>query len=202
MIERPTRRRHDTLHVNLFGSPGTGKSPLGHKIVALLCEAGCQAVLVQDYAAELSLQGKLAWREAGTGEVREFDQFLISSEQYRRQSEMDGLAEVVVTESPLLQQLVFAPGNYAAQLLHIINELTVGWSSLDVLLQADIRADYRSLGRIQGPQASMALQGEIRALLQAYRGDFIEMRIEGAAHQLYDLVIERISRARTGRTHA
>lgn len=196
MIERQTRRPINTLHVNLWGSPGMGKSPVSAVLYGKLKEAGFEAVLVQDYAAELSLQGKLEWHDIATGETREFDQFLISAEQYRRQSEMEGLVEVIITHSPLLQQLVFAPENYYSQLQHVINELTIGWTSLDVLLAGDIRSNYSSMGRIKSTEQSVALQPEILEILKTGRPDFITMPTEGSAQRLYEIVIDRLQRQR------
>lgn len=196
MIERQTRPTINTLHVNLWGSPGMGKSPVSAVLYGKLKEAGFEATLVQDYAAELSLQGKLEWRDVDTGQTREFDQFLISAEQYRRQSEMEGLVEVIITHSPLLQQLVFAPENYYSQLQHVINELTIGWTSMDVLLAGDIRSDYSSMGRIKSSEQSVALQPEILEILKSDRPDFITMPTEGSAQRLFEIVVDKLQRQR------
>lgn len=199
MLDKPSTARLDTLHVNLWGSPGVGKTAVSARLYGKIKEAGYEAVLVQDYAKELSLQGKLAWRDAATGQVREYDQFLISSEQYRRQSEMDGLAEVVITDAPLLQQLIFAPGNYASQLNHVLNELTIGWTNMDVLLERDIRSDYKSYGRIQSADESMALQPEIIDILKRSKRDYLTLDADDAHEKLFNLIVGHLQRKRTYR---
>lgn len=199
MSEQPPLARFDTLHLNLWGTPGVGKSAIAGKLYGKLKEAGYEAMYVQDYAKELALQGKLAWRNGATGEIREYEQFLISSEQYRRQSELDGLVEVVITDSPLLQQTIFAPDNYAQSLLEMLNELTIGWTSMDVLLNRDISDDYSSLGRIRSAKESMALQPEIIEIVSVNRPDYLTMNTEGAEKRLFDLAVDHLQRKRTYR---
>lgn len=192
MKERLRTNRFDTLHVNLWGCPGVGKSALSSRLHGRLMAAGYRAVLVQDYAAELALQGKLAWRDVSSHEIHEFDQFLISSEQYRRQSEFEGLAEVVICDAPLLQQLIFAPENYRESLCHMINELTIGWTSLDVMLESDIRSDYSSSGRVQSAEESMALYPEIMQILRELRPNFLQMYARQAEDRLVDIIASHL----------
>ena len=199
MTEQPIKPRFDTLHVNLWGDPGVGKSAVGAKLYGKLKEAGYESVLVQDYARELALQGRLAWTNASNGEVREYDQFLISSEQYRRQCEMDGLVEVVITDSPLLQQIIFAPDNYSQELRHMLNELTAGWNNLDILLERDIRADYSSLGRIRTAEESMALQPEIIEIIKKERPDYFPLDTAGEHQQLFNIIVDHLQRRRSYR---
>lgn len=200
MSDEKGRARYDTLHINLWGIPGVRKSAVGGVLYGKLKEAGYQAVLIHDYAQELALQGRLAWRDEGTGEMREYDQFLISSEQYRRQSDMDGLVEVVVTDSPMLQQIVFAPEHYSQELRHVLNQLTIGWTNLDVLLERDIHSDYRSMGRIQTADESTALYPEILTILKKNRPEFMIMATEGAEKALFDIAVDKLQRKRNYRS--
>lgn len=199
MNERQSHARYDTLHINLWGSPGVGKAGISGQLYGKLKEAGYVAMLVHDYAEELALQGKLAWREVETNEIREFDQFIISSEQYRRESEMEGSVEVVITDAPLLQQTIFAPGHYAGELRHILNQMTVGWTSMDVLLTGGVRPDYTSMGRVQTAEHSLALQPEILAILSEDRPNYMTMTTEGSTQELFGLAVDHLQRKRTFR---
>lgn len=191
--------RYNTLHINLWGTPGVGKSAVAAMLYAKLKEAGFIAALVQDYANELALQGKLAWTNSN-GEIQEYDQFLISSEQYRRQSEMDGLLEVVITDSPPLQQTIFAPDHYAESLQHILNQLTVGWTNVDVLLVGEVRQDYSSMGRIKNVRESMDTRNEIEEILKSERPDYFSLSSQGAIQKLFDLISEHLARGRMNQT--
>lgn len=191
--------RYNTLHINLWGTPGVGKSAVAAMLYAKLKEAGFVAALVQDYANELALQGKLAWTNSN-GEIQEYDQFLISSEQYRRQSEMDGLLEVVITDSPPLQQTIFAPDHYTESLRHILNQLTVGWTNVDVFLVGEVRQDYSSMGRIKNVRESMDTHNEIEEILKSDRPDYFSLSSQGAIQKLFDLISEHLARGRMNPT--
>lgn len=188
----PPHVKFDTLHVNLYGIPGTGKTNVAAALRARLGRAGYDVELVQEYARELARQNKLVFQDHQTGERREAEQFVISAEQFRRQAEYDGKVQVVITDSGLFTGVLFAPGNYGEALRSIMRDLTVGWRNIDVLLTRDISQDYTSLGRIQSRAESEALRPEVENLLRQERPDFIEMAVEGADDRLYRLIEEML----------
>jgi hypothetical protein len=80
-----------TLHVNLYAGPGVGKSGIAELLSARLRACGIGVELVREFSKELH------W--AGTLETTE--QFVITAEQYRRQSFMHGKVAVVVSDSAI-----------------------------------------------------------------------------------------------------
>lgn len=184
-------RKFDTLHVNLFGIPGTGKSGVAAGLYKRLNEAGYVVELVREYAKELAWRGDLVRRDV-TGELVEAEQFVISAEQYRRQAEVDGRVQVAVTDSPVPLGVIFAPADYASHLQTILRQLTAGWNNLDVLLERDLHQSYESLGRIQSREESLALAPELLALLMKDRPGFIRMPVDQAEERLFRMVAAQV----------
>lgn len=186
----------NTLHVNYWGNPGVGKSGLAGQLYGRLSEAGYLVELVKEYAKELYWKGALVRRDDRTGEIVEEEQLLITTEQFRREAEYDSRVQVIVTDSPVLQGLVFAPSHYRGELTNIMRQLTAGWTSIDILVNKDLSADYQSGGRIQTSQESMALRPEIEMILKAERPDYLEMNNKEAADRAYEIVVDRLERGK------
>jgi hypothetical protein len=182
--------KFNTLHINLYGIPGTGKSGVARGVAQLLGRAGYDVELVQEYARELARDGRLIFMDPQTGERREADQFVISAEQYRRQASYDGKVQVVVTDSGLFTGVLFSPEIYRESMRTILRELTIGWDSVDVLLERDISKDYTSLGRVQSREESEALRPELVTLLEVERPEFIRLPVDGADEKIYRAVVE------------
>lgn len=182
----------NTVHLNIWGAPGIGRSALAHRIHAKLLDSGHKSHFVQNYASELGMQGLLAWKLGDEGIFEEHEQFLISSRQYERQIAMDGLVEVIITEAPLLQQAIFAPGNYQPALLNILNELTVGMNNIDVMLSGDIRNDYKSNGRIQNRDGAKNMEPEILRILNKYRPSYMALHLESAEFRIIDAINSKL----------
>lgn len=87
-----------TLVVNLFGSPGTGKSTLMAELFAKLKCAKIDCEMVPEFAKEL------VW-EARHDTLR--DQLYILGKQHHRLFRLNGKVDVIVLDSPLLLNTVY-----------------------------------------------------------------------------------------------
>lgn len=187
----------NTLHVNFWGNPGVGKSGLAGELYGRLSGKGYLAELVKEYAKELQYRGELVRKDRRTGEDVETEQMIISTEQFRREAEYEDRVQVIVTDSPVLQGVVFAPAHYRAELTSILRQLTAGWRSLDILLVRDVRLDYQSRGRIQNPEESIALRPEIESVLRTERPDFVTLHADEALERVFDVVTDHLERRST-----
>lgn len=186
-----------TLHVNFWGNPGVGKSGLAGELYGRLSKAGYLVELVKEFAKELQYRGDLVRKDERTGQDIETEQMIISTEQYRRQAEYENRVQVIVTDSPVLQGVVFAPSHYRPELTTILRQLTAGWRTMDVLLNRDIRSDYNSLGRVQSPEESIALRPEIESVVRAERPEYVTMHTDEALERVFDAVVDHIERKKT-----
>lgn len=182
-----TDTRFTTIHINIWSPPGVGRGALAHNLQAIFDENGYSSHLVQDYAHELLLQRKLSWLDAGTSQIKEHEQFLITSEQYRRQSELDGKVQFLITEAPLMQQALFAPDTYAFQLMEIVNNLSIGWVNLDFYITGPLKNHYKPNSRIQSHEDAADMDEQIRATLGSYRPEFITAEMSTAKFRIFEI---------------
>lgn len=87
-----------TLVVNLYGGPGSGKSTTATGVFSLLKMHDVNCEYVSEYAKDR------AWEKSLTVC---YNQFYIGAKQYHRQFRLDKKVDVMITDSPMLQQLVY-----------------------------------------------------------------------------------------------
>lgn len=129
-LDLDTAQRYDnepfkTLNINLYAAPGVGKSATANRLTSLLKLRNINTEMVQEYSKELHWDGRLEKTE----------QFIITAEQYRRQSILQGKVQVAVTDSAVALGSIYAPDAYKNELKHIIQSLAKEWWSLDILLE-------------------------------------------------------------------
>lgn len=188
---------YNTLHVNFWGNPGVGKTRLASQLHGCLSGKGYSSELIREYARELNARDDLYKKNKHTDEACETEQVIISSEQFRREAEYEDLVQVIISDAPILQGMVFSPDYYRSELTSIFRHLTAGWKTLDILLQGDIKVDYQSRGKIQNAEESMALRPEIEAILIAERPDFIRLHADEALDRVLDAVVDHLEKIRS-----
>lgn len=96
-----------TIVVNLFGTPGAGKSALAANIFANLKKHNINCELVREYVKIWAYQDK---------QVTPLDQVYLLGKQTQSEAMLYGKVDVIVTDSPILlvgaYQHLFFDGNY------------------------------------------------------------------------------------------
>lgn len=87
-----------TLVVNLFAGPGSGKSTTATGVFSMLKMHGVNCEYVSEYAKDL------AWENTLTVY---YNQIAILGEQHRRQHRLLGKCDIMITDSPILQQCAY-----------------------------------------------------------------------------------------------
>lgn len=178
----------DTIHINLWGLPGTNKREVAGQLYGRLSGLGVSTALVHDYTKELGWAGELA-RLDESGELIEKDQFLISAEQYRREELVHGRVLVAVTEAPVLAGVLYAQEDDEEQLRALLRRRTSGWRNLDVLLEREIPLTYESMGRIQSREEALAMGPRLMALIEKERPGFLSISADEAVTFITNMVI-------------
>ena len=147
------------LVVNLLGGPGCGKSTLAAHVFAELKWDDINCELVTEAAKDAAWEGHLR--------LFEYGQLLFFGEQYRRLRRLDGQVDVVVTDSPLILELVYANNDSIPSFLKTILEAHNSFDNLNFLVRRV--KEYIKVGRNNEDSEARQLDSLIEDMLQENR---------------------------------
>jgi hypothetical protein len=143
----------NTLIVNLYGGPGTGKSRIAAGIFSKLKFKNINCEYVSEFAKDV------VWEERH--ETLK-DQLYISAKQYHKLHRLIGKVSVIITDSPILLGAVYGDDLYLNEL---VKSLHAKHDSYDVFLN---RVNpYNPRGRTQTEVQAIALDTTIRDIWKA-----------------------------------
>ena len=146
-------RTDDTLLVNLFGGPGTGKSTTCAGIFHELKVAGVNCEMALEYAKDRVWEGS---------EVILGNQIYVFGKQYHRIWRLLGKVDVVITDSPLLNSILYYEGDND----HFKKAVAVEHgrlTNLNIILER--QKPYNPSGRVQTEQKAKDLDNKIVDIL-------------------------------------
>lgn len=167
----------NTTVINFFGAPGSGKSTLSSGLFHnLKVKAAVTCELVTEYSKEL------VWEQRS----RTFrDQLYISAKQNHRLMMLKEQVEVIVTDSPLLQGLIYDKTEYPA-FPEMIAQAFNSYNNINFLVYRNKK--YSHVGRNQSETESDSLATEIKKLLQQYEVGYTEIPSDISIAKLTDLL--------------
>jgi hypothetical protein len=157
---KPEDNMKNTLIVNLYGGPGSGKSTGAAYIFSRLKMDGIDAELVTEFAKDK------VWEENKTV----FNcQFYISGKQAFRIARCFGKVDVIVTDSPIRLGKIYADMNGEKYLGRACIDEADKYrdSSIDIILRRV--KPYNPNGRNQTEEESDAITRRIRYMLEYYK---------------------------------
>lgn len=127
----------NTLVINLFGGPGVGKSTLCASVFARLKVMGIDCEMATEYAKDM------VWEESYK---KLENQIYIFGKQHARVHRLLGKVDVVITDSPLLNSIVYDKSNNQE-----LKNLTISeFKKLNTLnFYINRRLKYEENGRVQ-----------------------------------------------------
>lgn len=174
----------DTLVINLFGGPGSGKSTFAAGVYYKLKRMNIRVKLVQEYAEEL------CW----SNDERINDQLHVTMTQYSRLMGPIGEAEVIVTDTSLLNGIVY--GGYGCTNLFepYVVELFNRFNNTNIFLERNPEFEFDTAGRRQNYEEALAVDGQIKDMLNRnnIRYHCITKNNEEAIDDLVGTIVERI----------
>ena len=167
------------LVVNLFASPGSGKSTGMAYIFAMLKMRGINAEMAPEFAKDK------VWEES----VEVFkNQAYIFSKQYFRLSRLKDKVDVVITDSPILLSMFYnnqpeLGSNFDGMIMDVFNS----FNNYNVFLNRV--KPYNPAGRFQNEQESDALVKPMRDMLDIHG---VEYDTYNGCIEDYDKIVELI----------
>ncbi len=151
--------------INLFGSPGSGKSTNRAALFYAMKIAGYNIEEVTEYAKDV------VWEER----FNIFsDQLYILGKQNRRLLRLKGKVEYVVTDSPVILGVCYmTPIPYEETLEKLIVEVFNSYDNINIFLNRN--HSYQEIGRNQNEEESDILADQIKDLMIKYNISFVEM---------------------------
>ena len=143
-----------TIFVNLFGGPGTGKSTLCASIFSELKRKGVDCEMALEYVKDL------VWEESFE-KIK--NQVYIFGKQQNRLFRLDGKVDVVITDSPLLNSIVYYRGNNP----HFSDVVMFEFKKLNSLNYYLVRTfDYVDNGRMQSLEQAKQVDRDYKELIE------------------------------------
>ena len=144
----------DTAIVNIFGGPGIGKSTTAAHLFALLKWRGVSCELVGEYAKERT------WLEDFTTLD---NQLYVFGKQHHRQQAVVGQVDVIITDGPLLNSLVYHSDRTSSTFKKLVVEQFNRTNYFNVLLKR--HKPYYEEGRSQSEKEAREIDRRIELLL-------------------------------------
>ena len=168
-----------TIVINIYGGPGAGKSTAAAGVFYELKKIGYNCGLVTEMATEL------VYDEA-FNVIN--DQVYLFGEQWHRTFRMLGKVDFIVTDSPLLLNIVYnrqKDEDFDRFIISRIHKL----ESLDFFVnRSDI---FSNVGRIHNFEQSKEVDKTIKELAKANSIDLIEVEQENSVSKILEAILER-----------
>ena len=147
---------YDTIVVNLYGGPSSGKSTTAAQFFAWLKLNGFESELATEYAKDKVWQGNLATFQ---------DQFYVSAHQHNRVFSLCGQVAYVVTDSPVLMSATYANPDDKA-LKDLIVDRHSQYNNINIWVDRDVET-YSENGRLQTLEEAQEIDGKIKEWVES-----------------------------------
>ena len=148
------RMKNNLNVINFFSGPGSGKSTVASGLFHRMKMKGYSVELVTEYAKDLVWEGR---NKTLT------DQFYITATQNHRIEMLVGEVEYVITDSPILLGLLYAPANYYHGFFPFVWEVFNSYTNVNILLNRV--KPYVVEGRNQTEFEAIKISEELEDLL-------------------------------------
>ena len=177
------------LVVNLFGTPGAGKSTGAAYIFSNLKMRGINAELVTEFAKDM------VWED--NKEVFKNQAYIFGTQSFRI-SRCQDKVDVIVTDCPLFLTAFYNKSPILGkQFNDVVFSVFNSYNNINYFI--DRVKDYNPIGRLQTEKESLALKAPMLQMLKDYKVDFTT--IDGSLKG-YDLIVEQVSRKLQEKTKA
>jgi hypothetical protein len=145
--------------INLFGGPGSGKSTTAAGLFFKMKMSGKinSVELVTEFAKDLVYAERLK-------ELKPENQMYITVKQYSRLYRLIDNVDYIITDSPIIQGLLYTPLTYFPSFKPLVKEIFRSFENINIFLNRT--KPYRSFGRTQTEEESDIVSMNIEIFLK------------------------------------
>jgi len=170
----------NTLFVNLFGGPGTGKSTTAAGVFYRLKTQGTNAELIGEYAKDRT------WlNDSSTLLCQPY----VTSKQLFRQYRVNGKVDIAVTDSPFILGLCYPGfGNTDSWAKGVLEQFEL-FNNLNIFLERDLEVHrYNPKGRNQNVDQAIEKDLDIKNMLVEHNILFHSVRVQPGMGTIDDIL--------------
>ena len=171
----------DTLVINLCGGPGAGKSTLSANLFAKLKMSGVDVEMATEYVKDLVFEEYFKKIE---------NQIYIFGKQHNRLYRLKNKVKVIITDSPLLNSIVYYTGNNPHFEPLVIWEFK-SMNNLTFFLERNF--EYVENGRMQTLEGAKKVDEAYKNLLDKYKVEYTSLRSPYDIDYIVQSIIDKIS---------
>jgi len=161
------------LVINLFGGPGSGKSTISAGVFSLLKLQGINCELITEFAKSL------VWQESTCGFE---DRIYILGNQYHEMFVLKDKVDVIITDSPLLLNLLY--NEVSEAYIKLTLELFNGFDNLNYYINR--KKEYNEIGRMQTEDEAVNIDHKCKKMLN--KNEIGHKQISGNFNGVNDIV--------------
>ncbi len=143
--------------INLFGAPGAGKSTAAHGIVSELKMLGAEVEMATEYAKILKFTDR---HYDASRQIHVF-----AKQEYMLDVFRSSNIEFVVTDSPLLNSIIYKPEHYYKSFDAFVFDVFNSFSNINFLLKR--QHPYSTVGRWQSEAEAEPIHERIETILKS-----------------------------------
>ncbi|NJO64448.1 MAG: AAA family ATPase [Richelia sp. RM2_1_2] len=170
--------------VNLFGGPGCGKTGVGWSVAGELKRLGYKIEFVPEYVKDIVYDDTSdKTMNEGFSSGRLSDQQHIFSEQHRRLKRVSNKVDIVITDGPLFNSIVYSGKgednkHFHSLVMHEFNK----YDNLNYLLKRS--TIYKQEGRYQDEAGAIAVDEEVSRCFHYFKLKHKNIDLPVAIHQI------------------
>ena len=175
--------KNNTLIVNLFGGPASGKSTVAAGLFCLLKMHNIRCEFVTEFAKDL------VWEERYKTLK---NQQYIFGKQYHKIWRVFNQVDVIITDSPLLLSTIYMPENYSDSFVKNVIDTINTLNNLNILLNR--QKEYNNDGRYQTEEQAKIIDKDIKQKLFLYDMRWVEFYADfNSINKIVQLILTKIN---------
>jgi len=140
--------------INMFGGPGSGKSTTAAGLFHLMKLKKYNVELVTEYAKDLTYEGRFTTLK---------NQLYVTGCQFQRMERMRDKVDFLITDSPMLFGLMYAPPEYPQSFRNMVVDFHNMFNNINVMIGRS--KEYTPLGRNHNEEQARWLDKECLEIL-------------------------------------